>query len=273
MAFSLFRAPIAPLALMGAVAAFVYSQRRRDPALPPGIPIGVPFGGYPEGEPGVPPVGTPPVGTPPVGTPPVGTPPVGTPPVGTPPVGTPPVGTPPAGETPPETRRELAFCNNLNGCTITEQDGSLVATAAYGAQFAVIDRMEGWIRVRSPQGEGWVREASLTAMAPSATQREPLSGDPCILIDGCTIYPEGVESRRRDQVSIPRGARVEITGFPARLDMTIFIDAGGNEVTRFSPNPTSGKLYYPVRYYYPDGSYVKGGMSRESLVLPPPGGG
>lgn len=268
MAISLFRAPVLPLALMSAVAAFVYSQRRRGPAVPPG--------GFP--EPGVPPTG---------------------------------IGVPaPAGA-------EYVYCNNPNGCTLTEQDGSAVATASYGAQLVVTDRMEGWVRVRGSEGQGWARETSLTGIDPRvattvpppiviappvttppggppltpppgsgipARPGEPQDGAPCLGDLGCLVMPPHLISRtnvvrttrdsiRASSATIPGGGQVDILeGGPVAIRITT--DGDGIFHTPFvfydpqNPDPNV-ILFYPIRYCTPGTNppqCVEGWIRRDDLI-------
>lgn len=279
MALSLFRAPILPLALMGGVAALVWSQRKKGPVL---LPEGVPKEGFPE-------------------------------PGGTAPGGTAPGGTPSAA---------FVYCNNAAGCTLTEQDGSLVGTAPYATQFIVTDRMEGWVRVRgdsraplADQAQGWVREIALTNIDPILVapipqpppppppppvtapggspltpppelglgRREPVPGDPCI--GHCPIYPpntlDRVEPRthRRDLLEqriaiVPFGGQVDVIGPPLFIRETEgpgeggFLGIGEKRTATFTPivNPTGDfQTYYYIRYCYPGGC-AEGWMNRTSLV-------
>lgn len=275
MALSPFRAPILPLALMGAVAALVYSQRRRGPAVPPG--------GFP--EPGVPPTG---------------------------------IGVPaPAGA-------EYVYCNNPGGCTLTEQDGSAVGTASYGSQLVVTDRMEGWVRVRGREGQGWARETSLTSIDPILGApipspptppappplgpgdpapggpplgtarpdplREPRRGDPCLEENGCVtlplnaIDPRGFPTRtptpdlRRATFGtvVPPGGRVDVLEGPVvvrrreeRKD--IFGIEYGTPITIFEHGHPLGepdvRAYYRIRYCTPGTTQCfEGWVLREALV-------
>lgn len=202
MALSLFRAPVLPLALIGGVAAFLYSQRRREAKQGPAVPPQ----SFP--EPGPPPGGE----IPPAGgaTPPSGPPPVG--PAGSrsntaliryqaavaanrPAViqealwaqyttalateGLPIPDRPPSPSSGDRVLR-IAYCSRSGGCAIVDQPYSVseIARALLGEPLGVLeDPGTGWLRVRYPAGPvlgrgrpiriGWI-ETSHTSPSPPA---------------------------------------------------------------------------------------------------------
>ena len=281
MVLSLLRAPVLPLALMGAAIALVWSQRRR----PGVVPIGGPSQGngstrVPAGATGVPADG----GNVPAGG-------GGTTPADTTPGGAAPGGTP---------QEPYVYCNNPGGCTLTTEDGSIATTAAYGSRLLVTDRVEGWVHVRGEAGEGWAREGSLTNIdpvlvapiqyppppspppppPPPPPPRDPQPGDPCISTTGCSVLPLPTIERQqatrvssielnRETVFIPSGGRVDIIGPPVRVDVATVSTPSFDYFTQFSPNQAGAATFYPVRYCRPGTTdCVEGWTERRNLVPP-----